>query len=76
MFSFGMDHTVVNVIKEAIWIREAAIPNSANTTRPNPKWMVQEMFGGEVPKKLLHYFLQLSLHCCVRPFDTPYGLRE
>ena len=53
MFAFGMDHTVVNVTKEAIWIREAAIPDSANTTRPNPKWMVQEMFGGEVPKEII-----------------------
>ena len=48
MFAFGIDHTVVNVTKDAIWIREAALPDTANTTRPNPQWLVQEMFGGGV----------------------------
>ena len=53
MFAFGMDHTVVNVTKDAIWIREAALPDSANTARPNPKWMVEEMFGGKVPQEIV-----------------------
>ena len=52
MFAFGIDHTVVNVTKDALWIREAAMPNSANTTKPDPKWMVQELFGGVVPKEI------------------------
>ena len=52
MFAIGIDHTVVNVTKDAIWIREAALPDTANTTRPNPQWMVQEMFGGVVPKEI------------------------
>jgi ribonuclease Z len=52
MFAFGVDLTVVNVTRDAIWIREAAIPDSANTTRPNPKWMVDELFGGVLPKEI------------------------
>ena len=52
MFTLGLDNTVVNVTKEAIWVREAAVPETANTNRPNPKWMVQEMFGGVVPKEI------------------------
>ena len=52
MFAFGVDRTVVNVTKDAIWIREAAIPGSANMPRPNPKWMVEEMFGGQIPKEI------------------------
>lgn len=52
IFAFGIDLTVVNVTKDAIWIREAAIPDTANTTRPNPQWMVANMFGGQVPKEI------------------------
>jgi ribonuclease Z len=51
MFAFGIDHTVVNVTKDAIWVREAAIPNTANTTRASMKWMVKEMFGGKMPQE-------------------------
>ena len=53
MFTFGIDHTVVNVTKDALWIREAALPDTANTTKPNPQWMVQELFGGVVPKEIV-----------------------
>jgi ribonuclease Z len=53
MFAFGIDLTVVNVTKDAIWIREAAMPDTANTTKPDPKWMLQEMFGGVVPKEIV-----------------------
>ncbi|MGH9579318.1 MAG: guanitoxin biosynthesis MBL fold metallo-hydrolase GntH, partial [Terriglobales bacterium] len=52
MVTFGIDNTVVNVTKEAIWIREAAVPDTANTTKPNPQWMVQELFGGVLPKEI------------------------
>ncbi len=48
-FAFGVDNTVVNVTKDRIWIREAAIPESANTARPNPEWMLQNIFGGTMP---------------------------
>ncbi len=52
MFAVGIDHTVVNVTRDAIWIREAALPNTANNPRPNPQWMVKELFGGQVPKEM------------------------
>ena len=53
MFAFGIDHQVVNVTKDALWIRQAALPDTANTTKPNPQWMVQELFGGVVPKEIV-----------------------
>ncbi len=52
IFAFGIDLQVVNVTKDAIWIREAAIPDSANTTKPSPQWMVDELFGGHVPNEI------------------------
>lgn len=52
MFALGIDHTVVNVTKDAVWIREAAIPESANAARPDSQWMLREMFGGQLPKEL------------------------
>jgi ribonuclease Z len=50
MFAFGIDHTVVNVTKDRFWIREAALPETANVARPNPQWMLKEQFGGKVPE--------------------------
>lgn len=52
MFAFGIDHTVINVTRDAFWIREAAIPETANATRPNPKWMIDNIFDGKPPKEL------------------------
>lgn len=49
MFAFGIDHTVVNVTKERVWIREAALPDTTNITRPAPDRMLDDMFGGEPP---------------------------
>ena len=51
-FAFGLDLTVVNVTKDALWIREAAVPNTANTTRPDPQWIIKEYFGGVLPAEL------------------------
>jgi ribonuclease Z len=53
MFAFGFDHQVVNVTKDAIWIRQAALPDTANNAKPNPQWMVKEMFGGVIPKEIV-----------------------
>jgi len=50
MFAVGIDHTVVNVTKDRLWIREAAWPEVSNTARPNPQWMLKEQFGGKVPE--------------------------
>jgi ribonuclease Z len=49
MFAFGIDHTVVNVTKDRMWIREAALPEASNTARPNPQWILKDQFGGVVP---------------------------
>ena len=53
MFAFGIDHIVVNVTKDAIWIREAALPDTANTTKPSPQWLIETMFGGVIPKEIV-----------------------
>ena len=29
------------------------MPDTANTTKPTPQWMVQELFGGVVPKEIV-----------------------
>ena len=52
MFALGIDNQVVNVAKDAIWIRGAAIPDTANTTKPTPQWMVETLFGGVIPKEI------------------------
>lgn len=52
MFAFGIDHTVINVTKDALWIREAVLPETANTVRPDPKWMIDNMFDGKLPATL------------------------
>ncbi len=39
----------MNVTKDGLWIREAALPEASNTARPNPQWMLKEQFGGVVP---------------------------
>lgn len=52
MFAFGLDHTVVNVTKDAIWIRESAVPETGNIARPNPRWILNEYFGGQMPKEI------------------------
>jgi ribonuclease Z len=50
MFAFGIDHTVVNVTKDHIWIREAAAPETANTARASSEWMLQNIFDGQMPE--------------------------
>ncbi len=53
MFAFGIDHTVVNVTKDHIWIREAALPETTNTNRASGEWIVQNLYGGKVPEPLM-----------------------
>jgi ribonuclease Z len=50
MFAFGIDHTVVNVTKDHIWIREAALPETTNTARASAEWMLQNQFDGQMPE--------------------------
>ena len=49
LFAFGIDHTVVNVTKDQVWIREAALPETTNTARPSVEWMIQNNFAGKNP---------------------------
>ncbi len=50
MFAFGIDHTVVNVTKDRVWIREAALPETSNTARATNEWMIQNQFDGKLPE--------------------------
>jgi ribonuclease Z len=52
MFAFGIDHTVVNVTKDRVWIREAALPETSNIARPSLEWMIQNNFGGTMPTEM------------------------
>lgn len=52
MFAFGIDHTVVNVTKDRVWIREAALPETSNVARPSMEWMIQNNFGGKMPTEV------------------------
>jgi ribonuclease Z len=52
MFAFGIDHTVVNVTKDRLWLREAALPETTNTARPSMEWLMQNNFGGQIPTEM------------------------
>jgi ribonuclease Z len=52
MFALGIDHTVVNVTKDRVWIREAALPETTNTVRPSVERLLQENFGGKPPGEM------------------------
>ncbi len=54
LFAYGIDHTVVNVTKDRIWMREAALPETTNTARPSMEWLLQNNFGGKLPTGTLH----------------------
>jgi len=42
LFQFGApDRVIVNVTKEAIWTRKAALPESGNFARPSPREAVE-----------------------------------
>lgn len=52
LFAFGIDHTVVNVTKDRIWLREAAFPETTNVARASQEWMLQNIFGGKLPAEI------------------------
>jgi ribonuclease Z len=52
MFAFGIDHTVVNVTKDHIWIREAALPEATNIARPSMEWILQNQLDGKIPGEM------------------------
>jgi ribonuclease Z len=39
LFAFGIDHTVVNVTKDRVWIREVAFPETTNVQRASDEWL-------------------------------------
>lgn len=51
-FAYGIDDTVVNVAKDRIWIREAALSDYAGAARPNPQWIIQNMYDNTLPTVL------------------------
>ena len=53
LFAFGIDHTVVNVTKERVWIREAALPETANTIRASAEWLLQTQCDGKMPEPIM-----------------------
>jgi ribonuclease Z len=52
LFAFGIDHTVVNVTKDRVWMREAALPETTNTARPSMGWLIENNFGGSIPTEM------------------------
>jgi ribonuclease Z len=52
LFAFGIDHTVVNVTKDRVWLREAALPETTNIVRPDLQWLIQNQFDGKVPTEV------------------------
>ncbi|HOU40873.1 MAG TPA: ribonuclease Z, partial [Promineifilum sp.] len=52
-FAFGIDHTVVNVTRDRLWIREAALPETTNTARATSEWLLQNEFDGTVPPPVI-----------------------
>ncbi len=52
LFAFGIDNVVVNVTKDRIWIRQAAIPETTNIARPDVKWLMDNNFGDALPGQM------------------------
>jgi len=52
-FTFGIDHTVVNVTKDKLWVRDAALPETTNTARASSEWLIQNQFDGTVPPPII-----------------------
>ena len=73
LFAFGIDQTVVNITKDCIWIRDAAIPVSANTAPPNPQWLIKEMYDGKIPTAFpkLKYTVAGNQEQAIRDLEIP-----
>jgi ribonuclease BN (tRNA processing enzyme) len=50
LFMFGMDLQVINVTKDAIWSREALIPDGGAPASMDPRWFVKP--GEKLPEKI------------------------
>jgi len=53
LFTFGIDHTVINVTHDRLWIREAALPETTNTARASSEWLLQNQFDGVTPPPVM-----------------------
>jgi ribonuclease Z len=53
LFAYGaLDGVIVNVTKDAIWVRDAALSESTSTWLPSTTAELKAMFGGQIPKTL------------------------
>ncbi len=52
MFALGIDNTVVNVTRDRLWIREAALPGTTNSARPDMQWLIRNNFGDSIPTEM------------------------
>ena len=43
---------VVKLSRDRIWIRDAALPQSADIARPDAEWLAQNNFGGQIPAEV------------------------
>jgi hypothetical protein len=50
LFMFGLDLNVINVTKDAIWVREAVIPDGAAPANMDPRWFVKP--GEKLPETI------------------------
>lgn len=49
MFTYGVDNTVINVTKDRVWVREAAVTDFAGVKSPDPMWILKNQFDGKLP---------------------------
>jgi ribonuclease Z len=53
LFCFGApDGVVVNVTTDAIWVRDAVLPDSAKARKPSTETELRQMFGGQIPETM------------------------
>lgn len=52
LFAFGLDNVVVNVTKDRIWVRDAALPDATGVARAEVQWMIERNFVGDPPGQL------------------------
>ena len=52
LFAYGIDNVVVNVTKDRVWIREAAVSDLAGVRSADPQWIFKNMFDGKMPTEL------------------------
>ncbi|MEW6529684.1 MAG: hypothetical protein AB1473_02535 [Thermodesulfobacteriota bacterium] len=69
----SLDSTVVNVTRDRIWIRDAALPEFSETARPNPQWLIREMFDGKIPTTFpkLKYTIAGNQEQAIRDLEIP-----